>query len=433
MKNVSLRKLVRTGTFLDLYMQFMSPQETAVEYDFWTGMWLMSLALGRTVIVPRPRAPVHMNQMMFLIAESGLTRKSTAVSNATTIGRLFNERIEESSRFDFITSRATAEALEQTLQIRSAEFGCANVVISVSEAIRLLGRERYLASMPGMLTDLYDSPQHHSSPGTLYRGSISIRNVYMPVLSASTPSWLARSINPDVIEGGFTSRCLFIYAEKPKRRVAWPGQAKDTGTVKPIVDALVRIHEQRSMLPVAVGFEAGMCGVRLEKAAMEAFEAWYHARRFWRDPYRSTFQAREDSHILRTAALLSINDNRWVISKQDINTAVQLIEEIRESSAALFEGGVAGDKLSIGIDRIRALLLAAGKGGLQHSPLYYKVRTHLSREEFSTVIDIMHQLEMVQKFEQPIGKRGPAPMIYRATTKLAGSSVYESVIKELQP
>lgn len=444
MRELSLRKIVPTDSFIGQYMAFMSPQETAIEYDFWTAVWLMSLALGRETIIPRPRAPVHMNSIIFLVAESGITRKSTAVNLAVRVARLFNDRLTDpADQFEFITTRTTAESLENLMHIRSAEHGRANIVLGISEAIRLLGRERYLASMPGMLTDLYDSPSLHQSPGTLLRGRVSIRNIYLPVLSASTPSWLARAINPDVIEGGFTSRCLFVHSEKPKRRVAWPdevgvGNESTTGvrgihTEEQLAEKLYEVRRDRRLLPSdATGTTPGL-HIRVDDGGMDVFRRWYEDRTLHRDPFRATFQSREDAHVLRIGGILSANAGRWIVNRTDVQNSIALIERLREDAALLFEGGAGGDKFALGIDRIRALLIDAGRGGLAHSPLYYKVRHYLNREEFSTIMDVLHQLEMVQVFESPTNKRGPRPVIYRATTRITGPGVYEALIKEIQP
>ena len=78
MKNVKYTTLVKPNTFIGKYMSYMSGLETPSSYDFWTAVWLTSLALGRGLVVSRPRIPVHMNWYIILCAEGGLTRKSTA-------------------------------------------------------------------------------------------------------------------------------------------------------------------------------------------------------------------------------------------------------------------------------------------------------------------------------------------------------------------
>ena len=156
---------VQSGTFLSDYMTFMEPQETPYAYDFWSGLWLLGLALGRDCVVSRPRAPVYMNWYMLLVAESGVTRKSTSVKFATKIARMFIERMDD--EMTLIESKTTPEQLESTLNDLTKDYGYAHVAISISELVTFLGRERYSMQMPGLLTDLYDSPRIRSGPGTI--------------------------------------------------------------------------------------------------------------------------------------------------------------------------------------------------------------------------------------------------------------------------
>src|SRR5258708_5404574 len=86
--SISYSKLVPADSFLGQYMEHMQEQETPQAYDFFCGLWLMSLAM-RGCVVNRPRAPVHMNMYCILAAESGTTRKSSAVRAATKIAREF--------------------------------------------------------------------------------------------------------------------------------------------------------------------------------------------------------------------------------------------------------------------------------------------------------------------------------------------------------
>ena len=53
----------------------------------------------------------------------------------------------------------------------------------------------------------------------------------MNVFSASAPSWLARSINPDLLEGGLASRVVWVVSEKRKQLIAWPEEDDDVQNV----------------------------------------------------------------------------------------------------------------------------------------------------------------------------------------------------------
>ena len=62
-------------------MDYMSYVETAESYDFWCAVWAIGDACGRRVYVDRPNIPVYLNWYIILAAESGSTRKSTAITS----------------------------------------------------------------------------------------------------------------------------------------------------------------------------------------------------------------------------------------------------------------------------------------------------------------------------------------------------------------
>jgi hypothetical protein len=214
-------KLVPADSFLGRYLRFMSQQETAYAFDFWSGMWAVSCACGRLTYVARPRAPVFLNMYTILIGESGIARKTTSVSSAAKLVRIL---ATEDKELGFIDAKVTAEKLDSILHERTMEHGSSQLCIAIPELAVFLGTEQYVANMPTLLTDLYDSPSHRHGGGTIERGEIVQRNIWVSFLSASTPVWLLKTVNPNVVEGGFTSRCLFIVSNEPKSKIPWPDE-----------------------------------------------------------------------------------------------------------------------------------------------------------------------------------------------------------------
>ena len=82
MPRVNYNTVVPEGTFIHDYMAAQKGLETATAYDFWCAVWVLSSTLGRSVYVDRPRIPVYLNWYVLLVAETGVTRKSTAVVRA---------------------------------------------------------------------------------------------------------------------------------------------------------------------------------------------------------------------------------------------------------------------------------------------------------------------------------------------------------------
>lgn len=385
-------------------MRFMEAQETPLAYDFWCACWLLSLALGRGIVVPRPRAPVHMNLYALLIADSGVTRKSSAVRHATNIAREFIDKLDQ--RIEFIETKMSPENLEARMHTLTAETGHAHVAVSISELVTFLGRERYTIAMPGLLTDLYDCPASRIGGGTIGRGKTEIKNIFVSFLAASTPTWLSRAINPDVVEGGFTSRCMFIVSEQRKKRIAWP-DAKDEDTSW-FVEELIKIRQKANEIK----------RLELTSGAFKAFTYWYNNKTESRDPFSSSFESREDAHVLRLAGYLAVDDGAWQIDAHHIRNATKIIAEIKADGSNIFVGGASADRLLNGLDLLRSKLIEAGIDGIRHNELFHATKHYLRNDEYSTALDIMHELEMVDCFIPPQIGAGRKAKLWRATKKI---------------
>lgn len=414
MKRVNYAKLVPQDTFIDRYLRFCLPSETPTAYDFFTALWLISVAVGRGIVVDRPNAPVHLNMYCILVAESGITRKSTAVRRAVGFARALCGTDSEL----LIESKITPEKLEYDLALQTIEHDRAYASIAIDELVKFLGKEKYVETMPTLLTDLYDAPAIRTGGGSLVRGRTTLRNVYINFLSASTPSWLLRAVNPDVIEGGFTSRVIFVVAEEPKRNAPWPEDPDET-LRDAIRDDLQTIREQVQ----------NISRIRVNENSRKKFANWYRSRDKKRDAFRASFQSREDSHVLRIAALLSINDGTYELQVSHLIAAIRIVTEVREDGAAIFEGTGSTSRLVIGIDALRGKLLSAGIGGIKQSELTKHLQRNMNAEQIKTALDIMHDLQMVQRFDNVQVGKGRPTTVWRATQALLSTKALDSIIE----
>jgi hypothetical protein len=415
MARVNYKKLVPVDSFIGRYLAYCENSETPYAYDFWSAAWLLACAAGRGLVVSRGSASVHLNLFIIFVADSGTTRKSTAVRNASKFARsLSGEDVA------FIESRITPEKLEFDLAMQSAEYGYAYATIAIDELVKFLGQEKYVKGMPTLLTDLYDSPEIRSGGGTIIRGNCILRKVFVNFLSASTPSWLLRAVNPDVIEGGFTSRVIFVVAERAKHSLPFGG----------IVDETLR-QEIELRLSDVRNQAARTDTIPISEGARKRFISWYKSRDQKRDPFRASFQSREDAHVLRLAALLSISDGLWEIQANHISVAIRVITETREDGATIFEGTGTNTKLVIAADAVRDKVLAGGMGGIKQGDLTKSLQGRATADEIKTILNVMHDLGMVQRFENIQVGRGRPVTIWRAQQGLVNSKAIDEVIESL--
>lgn len=417
---MNYNNIAPVGSFIHTYMQHMQHVETATSYDFWCAMWALSCAAGRDIVVDRPRAPVYLNVYAILVAESGITRKSSAVRTITDIVQQFNE---QEDAFAFIQSKSTAEFIERTLHTRTASHSTGRIAISISELATFLGMEKYTITIPALLTHLYDCPANAGDGGTTTGGLRRAKDVWISFLSASTPSWLYKSVNPNVIAGGFTSRCLFIVEEQPKKRIAWPEEKEGSS------DEVVR-QQLTQMLSAIRKSAYTYKRIAISDGGLRSFRNWYTRRNTHYDEFRSSFESREDAHCLRVAALLSINDGSWEINKAHISHSIRIVAAVKESASRLFEGNTQHTKWVQGIVGVRDSLLAAGTDPISRSRLYLSCRKKLDNAEFDALLDVLHESGAIQRFEIKQSKGRPITL-YRGTTLLTKRNFVEGIVEQL--
>lgn len=394
-------------SFIGKYLDYMEGVETTKVYDLFCGMWCLSTIIGRTTFVNRPRLPAYLNLFGILVGDSGVTRKSTAVDTAKKVITRFNELVRVRETVLVFDGKITPDKLEVTLGQLSEKTGGAHSALCISELAAVMGRTTSVNGLPILLTDLYDCPAVRISGGSLDRDPAVIKNCYLTFLAASTSRWLARAVSPDVIEGGFTSRCFFVIGEKRKRRDAWPDDQR-AGSIDELANMLVAIRKRAK--------EIGP--LELTPSAREAFKQWYETIQFAEDAYSASFSSRIDAHVLCVAGLLAINNGVWEIQVHELRNAIQIVNELFENGRKLFdEVKLVETEMTKAIQRLLDQLIKSGATGIIQSVLYKKVRHAMTKGQFDDLLSTLHELDMVQKFVVPAPGR-PPKTVWRATAAL---------------
>lgn len=314
-------------------------------------------------------------------------------------------------------------ALLDELSRSTKENGSSQVLLVASELAAMLGRGTSIAGIPALLTDLYDCPDERVGGGTLHTGSINLKDVYCSFLAGSTPSWLATAVRPEIVAGGFTSRCYFIHGRERKRLIAWPEHAgEDEHRLKEeLLDALRSIHEE-SKAHTRIGINA---------TALRTFRKWYEERRTHKDVYRESFESREDSHVLRLAGLIAANERVWEINDDHIRRAIQLVAEYKRYGTELFTGTRAEKRDVRLLKRLRDSLVAAGNSGIARGELYRLLNiSGGAGVEMRTILSVLHELDLIKVYEIQ-GVTGRPKQMLVATEYLKNDLLLEEVANKL--
>lgn len=390
----NLNQIVPTDSFIGQYMNTCDMLETAREYDFWGAVWALGAACGRGVVVPRPFAPVYLNWYVLFVAESGITRKSTAV-------KLARDTVRKSSSIRMIEQRVSPAKMLNDMASDTFNKGHGQAHIAVSELVTFLGRDRAMIDLPAFLTDMYDCPDERVGGGSAHAEFTTIKNVFVTFLSASTPTWLRNAVNPDVVEGGFTSRCLFIAADTPKHKIAWPSAQG------------LRTEELQHTLHTCVEKACETEHIELMDAAMTRYEQWYKSRIPSFEPFLASFAAREDAHVLRLAACLAINAGTYAITLGQMNFAIRAIAGVKADASRIFEAGADPHGIALAAARTIELVCEAGPAGISRTELTKRIRHLAKLDELTVLLDTMHELHMLRKFEAKAARGRPSVVYAR--------------------
>src|SRR3990167_622254 len=188
-------------------MDYTSEQESREDFHRWTSIAVLSATMGRHIFMERGYYTLFPNLYIVLVAGSAKCRKSVS----THIGISFLNELKQKPMV--FSQKITNEALIKALLDAKID-GQSSGIIYASELSVFMGKDAVTSGLIPTLTDLYDSPSKWSYH-TRTRGIEILENVSICMLGASTIDWLRTSIPVDAIGGGFTSRVIFVYQDKP--------------------------------------------------------------------------------------------------------------------------------------------------------------------------------------------------------------------------
>lgn len=407
-------KKIKKNSFLSKYLEYCENLETPKSFDFWSGIWILSMLCNRQVKILRPNAPLFPNFYITFIADSGICRKSTAVSLAKTI---LSKIIDNSDKITIVDSKSSEAKFVYELTKSSKTQNSCILGINSSEFITFFKNKTVIESF----IDFYDCPERRIGYGTFQNGDIELRNVFVSCLAGSTPNYYFKAISKEEIEGGFTSRSIIIKEEKGKKKIAWGTECRYDG----VIDAGKKL---RKFLHKCSNSAV------LSPDAIRRYTSWYTKRRLSNDIYTKSFESREQDFVLKLACILSINSQNLdkkgniLINSEEIDQAIKIIKEIKINASNFFNSTVyeeENDDMFKKVKRLIDIIHSKGANGIKHRELYLRVHNSLSNDDFNYLINLFHELGMIEKL-QPYNSKA---VIYRETKDIYSIDLESLVAK----
>ena len=365
--------------WLEAFCDYAKYGEAPRKMYFWVGVSALAGALRRKVWIDQAYFRWYPNFYIVLVAPPGIVSKSTTASVAM---RLLRRVPGIKFGPDVVTWQALVSAFAEATEMfdLGGEYHAMSAItIESSEFGNLLNPQD--KEMVDLLVNLWDGKQGSFEKRTKMSGNDKVENPWINLVACTTPAWIAGNFPEYMIGGGFTSRCVFVYAEEKSQYVAYPGLCVPS-SLHQIEDSLVADLEHIS------------CNItgeyRLSTRAVAWGEAWYqhhyqHRPAHLDDDRFGGYIARKQTHIHKLAMIMAAarHDN-LVIDDEDLKTANQMVTDLEADMPFVF-GKIGRTDLSLQMDRF--LNYVRKKGKVSYVEAYRFVHAYFpSSKEFEDML-----------------------------------------------
>lgn len=317
--------------WLTAFCDYASFGEAPRRMYFWVGVSAVAGALRRRVWIDQAYFRWYPNFYIVLVAPPGIVSKSTTAGISMNLLRQV-----PGIHFgpDVVTWQALIGAFanaKEEFKFGDEYFPMCAMTIESSEFGNLLNPQD--KDMVDLLVTLWDGKQGAFTKVTKMSGNDSVENPWINIVACTTPAWIAGNFPEYIIGGGFTSRCLFVYAEQKEKYVAYPG-LKVPKNIKEVEKALV--HDLEYISNFFVG------PYHLDQSAVTWGENWYEHHYKNRpdgldDERFGGYIARKQTHIHKLAMILSAaTKDAQVITAEDLALANTMVSELEADMPRVF-------------------------------------------------------------------------------------------------
>jgi hypothetical protein len=317
--------------WVQAFMDYASFGEAPRHLYFWTAVSAIAGALRRHVWIDQGHFKWYPNMYIILVAPPGIISKSTTAS----IGMKLLRRVP-GIKFgpDVVTWPALIQGLSEAtemFEMDGAYTTMSAMTLEASEFGNLFNPQD--KEMVDMFVSLWDSKDGSFDKKTKHSGSDEVVNPCLNLIACTTPSWIAGNFPEYMVGGGFTSRCVFAYADAKARFNAYPKRSIPTD-FESMRDKLVADLEHISQRLLGEYI--------LTEEAMAWGEEWYKKLYSERPPHLDDerfggYIARKQSHAHKLAMILTAATTDELIIQKDILAAsVAMVEDLEADMAFVF-------------------------------------------------------------------------------------------------
>lgn len=377
-------------SWLHEYLRYTQGQESPQEFHMWTGLSIIAAVLGRNVWLDRGYYKLFPNIYVMLVAEPGICKKSVA----TSIGVSLLQALPDPPYVfaQKVTPERLIQALSEQLEVEGQHLRLdSSAFVYAPEASVFLGKRHGDDDLLALLTTFYDCPDRWSYE-TKTQGKLELHNVCLNMLAATTPEWLKAAVPPDAAGGGFASRIVFVYAERPSKLVPFPELSSDD-----LVRKQRLIHDLQQIQAMRGTFS-------ITNDARTVYSVWYeeNAKREV-DPALAPYLQRKPDTILKLAMVLAAAEaDILVIERRHILAALNVYKAVEDNLPDAVSSITTIPDSEIA-ERVLKVIARSG-GAITHTRLMQKCWRFANATSMPAAIDTLEQMGAIEVVLAPGGK-----------------------------
>lgn len=315
--------------WLRAFQEYSSYGEAPPRMYFWVGVSTLAGALRRKVWIDQFYFQWYCNLYVILVAPPGVVSKTTTADVGMNL-------LRQVPGVKFGPSVVTWQALVENFANSAEQFEYQGefhtqsaLTISSGEFGNLLNPQD--RDMVDMLVSLWDGKGFTKQ--TKHSGTDNVVNPWINIVACTTPAWIAGNFPEYMIGGGFTSRCVFVYADQKHQFVAYPGLAVRPETAA-MEQTLVQDLEHIAMNLVGE--------YKLTREAIEWGQDWYLKHNTSRpthlqDDRFGGYLARKQTFLHKLAMILAASQrDELIITKDDLETAAIMVTDLENEMVNVF-------------------------------------------------------------------------------------------------
>lgn len=320
----------KCNDWLNTFVNYAAVTEAPRRMHFWSGVSAIAGALRRKVWIDMVRFKWYPSFYIIFVAPPGVVSKTTTADISMS---LLREVPGINFGPDIVTWPALVVAFAnatEAFQMDGDFYPMSAITLVAGELGNLIDPQD--RDMINLYITLWDGVKKLDK-STKTSGCDAVEAPWINILGCTTPHWIADNMPAATVGGGFTSRCIFVYADKKREFVPYVDEvivATDDVTRRNLINDLEHISTSLTGA-FTITEEARVWG-----------RAWYEE--FWGtivgtmdSDLMEGYAARKQTHLHKVAMIFSVSrSDDKIITKEDLQLSNTMLTELEPDMVRVF-------------------------------------------------------------------------------------------------